>query len=93
MGAIKEEFVKARVDARKKRKAARILRERGLNLSSFIRSMLYVVAETGRVPFPQPPYEPNAETAAAIRDYENGVEDPGEERFSSFEDFKRSLGL
>ncbi len=73
MPASKEEFVTVRVDARKKRKAARILRERGLNLSSFIRSMLYVVAETGRVPFPQPPYEPNAETAAAIRDAHRGA--------------------
>lgn len=73
MVALKEEIVKARVDAKKKRKAARILRERGLNLSSFIRSMLYSVADTGQVPFPPPPYEPNEETARAIREYEEGI--------------------
>lgn len=73
MTALKEEFVKARVDARKKRRAARILRERGLNVSSFIRAMLYSVADTGNLPFPPPPYTPNAETARAIREYEAGV--------------------
>lgn len=93
MVALKEEIVKARVDAKKKRKAARILRERGLNLSSFIRAMLYTVADTGEVPFPPQPYEPNEETAKAIREYEAGIADPDEERFTSFEDFRRSIGL
>lgn len=74
---------------RKKQKAARILRERGLNMSTSIRTMIYTIADTGKIPLQQAPYKPNEETAKAIHDAQAGV--GLSEAFTSVDELFRAL--
>ena len=60
------------MDPRKKARAMKVLKERGVSMSEYIRLILYSVADTQRVFFPAGDYIPNALTAKTIRDYKNG---------------------
>lgn len=65
-----ETFVRARVDAGKKAQAEANLKAMGLNMSTAIRSFIYIVAETGEIPFELK--VPNEMTLRAFKDIEEG---------------------
>lgn len=89
MKTTEETIVKARVDTRKKARAMKVLKERGVSLSEYIRLILYTVADTQRVFFPDGDYVPNALTAKTIRDYKSG-KDKGVE-YNSLEELFADL--
>jgi DNA-damage-inducible protein J len=68
--AISDTYVRARIDARTKRRAAGALEAMGLSISDAIRLLMLRVAEERRLPFEVK--APNAKTRKAIAELEAG---------------------
>jgi DNA-damage-inducible protein J len=68
--AVSDTYVRARIDARTKRRAAGALRAMGLSISDAIRLLMLRVAEERRLPFEVK--APNAKTRKAIAELEAG---------------------
>ena len=75
--AISETYVRARIDARTKERAAGALGAMGLSISDAIRLLMVRVAEEKKLPFEL--RVPNVETRAAMAELESG----GGKRFTS----------
>lgn len=70
MGISAETSVRARIDIKTKKRAAKALEKMGLSMSDAIRLLLVRVAEEERLPFEVK--VPNAETKRAIEELESG---------------------
>jgi DNA-damage-inducible protein J len=81
----KESIVRARIDERTKAEAEAVLGEIGLTVSAAVRLMLVRVAKEKALPFN--PLVPNAETAAALQELEDG----GGKTAKSIEDLMADL--
>jgi DNA-damage-inducible protein J len=68
--AIADTYVRARIDARTKKRAADALEAMGLSISDAIRLLMLRVADERRLPFEIK--APNAETRAAMAELEAG---------------------
>ena len=77
--------VRARIDGRTKKKAAKALANMGLSVSAAIRLMLVRVAEEKALPFEV--YEPNEESLKAIAELERGEG----QKFETIEEFLADL--
>lgn len=60
-----DDVVRARIDAKTKKKAAAVLEKMGLTPSAAFRMLMLRIAAEKRLPFA--PLEPNADTIAAIK--------------------------
>jgi DNA-damage-inducible protein J len=60
-----DDVVRARIDAKTKKKAAAVLEKMGLTPSAAFRMLMLRIAAEKRLPFA--PLEPNAKTVAAIK--------------------------
>jgi DNA-damage-inducible protein J len=76
--------VRARIDEKTKKQAAQVLKKMGLTVSDAFRLMMVRTATEKRLPFD---LQPNAETAAAIREARSGKL----KKFSTVEDLMADL--
>ncbi len=82
-----DSVVRARIDSETKARATEALRGMGLSVSDAIRLLLLRVADEKRLPFPV--QMPNAATADAMRELEDG----GGKRFGSAEELFQDLDI
>ena len=79
--------IQIRTQKKKKNKVEKILKSEGYTFSSVINLFLEDIIQRGKVPF-KISYEPNKETAKAIREARSGV---GVKKFDNVEDLINDL--
>lgn len=87
-----EEPINVRVDSELKKSAEELFNDLGLNMSTAITMFLKSAVSHNGIPFEVKRVEPNAETIAALKEYDDMKKNPGSyKRYHSFQEIMDDL--